>query len=493
MEVHSATSFGRGIASILVLVGLVFWSSATQAALQECERIAIAAADKPSITVEFIFDKPYPCGRFANGDWWVSGGIYGDVNILTILPAAADGLNGFEVNPSSASRQGFDRRVAGYDRTLQPDLPLRLKGDASVVKAVSDGTDKRKCLPCLHFAAVLTVLAEPLSNSTTLFRPGYFGSKKASFSADGIERRDLPRVQASCCPSARDIPFGRLANRYAGVQLDHIEGWAGRALHPLANMPDYGASIARDSAIALLRILIADFNVSVPIHRAALIGYLQMSIDLLSMAENGVRWGPDGGHGNGRKLPLLFGGQMLGDDRFFHVAKRSRFSEDEQVFFSEVAGRPLFGKRCADAEYWMQQRFGMGPKDCRDPYGHVDGGGQDIGSGYQSCCTAMPWKYTVLATRLLGLEQRWGNDTFTQYVDRWVTFGTWASPDPCSGYNGNPEDYGRTYGPDTYGHCKEGKGRFVKTHGKNKDSGYYGSRFGDQFWNWYVTQNAQIN
>jgi len=53
---------------------------------------------------------------------------------------------------------------------------------------------------------------------------------------------------------------------------------------------------------------------------------------------------------------------------------------------------------------WQRIRYGNGSRTCADPYGYIDGGGDEIGAAYQTCCTAMPWKYTALAARLLQAE-----------------------------------------------------------------------------------------
>jgi hypothetical protein len=471
----------------LCLLGYSFSVEATE---QTCKSVKYVPPSGLGNAVEFVFDKPYVCGKYANGDWWVSADPSVDVRIISILPEAVDGLNGFEVSPSSSDRQGFDRRVFGYDLKLKPSLPLKIKGDASVVKAVSASVAKSNCLPCLQYAAVLTVLAKPATNSSTMLRPPYFGKRKISFPVDfSLWTKNLPRLPASCCSAIKELSFHTLAKRYAGVQLDHLEGWTGRSLHPIDNMPDYGASIGRDAATTILRMLLDDFDATSELHRKVLIGYMQMSVDLLGMAENGVRWSADGGHGNGRKLPMLFGALLLDESRFYKAANQPVFSEDDQVYFSQIAKRALYGRKCADTDYWMQQRFDKGPKDCRDPYGYIDGGGQDIGDGYQFCCTAMPWKYTALAVRLLGLERKWNNDAFLQYVDRWVSHGAWASPDPCAPYNKNPAGYGIHYGPAASGRCIEGAGRYVDKHGSKKGGGYYGSKFGDQVWQWYTSRN----
>jgi hypothetical protein len=94
---------------------LLFVSLPVFAGEKNCERVKYRAPSSAEIAIEFVFDTSYPYGQYANGDWWVSAGTGGYVRIISILPEARDGLNGFEVNPSSRSKQGFDRRVAGYD------------------------------------------------------------------------------------------------------------------------------------------------------------------------------------------------------------------------------------------------------------------------------------------------------------------------------------------------------------------------------------------
>jgi spermidine/putrescine-binding protein len=45
--------------------------------------------------ITYTFDKSYPCGTFANGDWWVAPNV-GDtaVKVISITPDYAGGLNG---------------------------------------------------------------------------------------------------------------------------------------------------------------------------------------------------------------------------------------------------------------------------------------------------------------------------------------------------------------------------------------------------------------
>lgn len=474
-------SFSRCLASALGGLAVMLLSAAASAGEQTCSGIKYPAPSGQKNDIVFVFDKSYVCGQFANGDWWVSADESGMVTLVSIQPDAEDGANGVEVNPVSKSRQGFDKRISGYDASLVPGFPLRLKGDASVVKTVSVPSNKKKCRPCLQFAAVLTVVRSPVPNGENVLRPGYFGVKKTYQPVTEDIANRLPKLPASCCSEAKEGDFGKIARRYQGVQLDHLEGWTGRDMHPIDNMPDYGASIAASNAASALRFMLDDFRIGNKSHKSALLNYLQMAADLRSMAESGVKWPANGGHGNGRKLPLAVAATLLKDSAFLDAMRASSFSEDEQVYFSPVSQQPLYGRQCSDKQYWMGVSSGRGPRDCRDPYGYIDGGGREIGEAYQKCCTAKPWKYTALAIELLGIRDTWRNDAFMQYVDRWVEHGVWASPDACAPFNGNPVDYGVSYGP-AKGKCVSGSGRYTGKHGANRDSGHYDNKLAEQMW-----------
>lgn len=455
--------------------------SVAEADYKNCTSIKHTAPSSQNFDIVFSFDKPYVCGQFANGDWWISADASGTVTLVAVQPEAGDGMNGLEINPVYKSRQGFDKRISGYDASLSASLPLRLTGDVSVVKAASVAADQTKCRPCLQFAAVLTVVKAPLRKSENVLRPGYFGTRKTYYPIRrGIESR-FSKHSATCCSEAKSGDFEKIAWRYQGVQLDHLEGWTGRNLHPIDNMPDYGASIATDNAASVLRFMLNDFNIGNEAHKSALLNYLQMAVDIQAMAASGVKWPANGGHGNGRKLPLVVAAAVLDNTSFLDAMRTSSFSEDEQVYSSLVSQKALYGRNCTDQQYWSTILFGKGPRDCRDPYGFIDGGSQEIGEAYQKCCTAKPWKYTALAIDLLGLRDSWRNDAFFQYVDRWVEHGVWASPDLCAPFNGNTAEYGISYGP-AYGKCIAGIGRYQYKHGANRDLGYYNNGLAEQMW-----------
>lgn len=447
-----------------------------------CTSVKYPAPSGVKNSIEFFFDKPYVCGKFVNGDWWVSDVKGNGVKIIAITPTTHAGLNGYEVNPNSKSKQAFDQRISGHTPELIPSLPLTLT-NASIVKAVSVPATKKKCRPCIQFAAVLTVTQQPVQSSVNVFRPGYYGAVKNFIKFDQLDTKKLGYFTSQYILKKSKSSFDFIAKSFRGVRLDHIEGWTGRSMHPIDSMPNYGAEIASDNAVAILRMLLDDFNITNKKHKQALINYIQMAIDLNSMVKGGLTWPANGGHGNGRKLPLLFASVILQERNILKASQKKIFSEDLQVYFSQAAGKALYGRICDNLQYWKRERFANGKRDCADPYGFIDGGGNEIGEAYQKCCTAKPWKYTALVIHLMDIQSKWSNDAFLHYVDRWVNHGVWAKPDPCAGYNGAPADYGKKYGPTNAQNCIYGNGRYMNKHGTNRDTGFYSNNLAELMWN----------
>lgn len=497
-------------------------SFSTGTAPGTCSSVTYVAPSGAANNIVFTFDKSYSCGQFANGDWWVSADGSGFVTITAISPAASGGRNGLEVNPSSTNQQAFDSSASvAYNAGLMPALPLTLPGVSSVVKAVSVPVSG---LPELQFAAVLTVVSAPVSNSSEVFRPGYFGAAGKTFysvpSTAAIAALPFGTHTPVGVPSAAGFSIASIASRYQYVQLDHSMGFAGRDMHPVDNMPDYGAQLATDNAVYLLRMLLNDFNYSSITARQALVNYLQMAIDLRSMAAGGVKWQADGGHGNGRKLPLQLAHMVFGGTDFSNAIAASEFSEDTQVWRSGVTGEVLWGKDGgAEANYWRTTRGALGElapggaKDIRDFYGRIDGGGYQVGipSEYQACCTSKPWKYTVLALYLLGIETPPASlplpatNNLVEYVERWVNYG-YKTADTTTNINlvtnaitpaphglgvcarpavPSADLYGANYGPNGGGGCILGVNSWIALDNTGADGGTYGSTFGDELWAWY--------
>jgi len=465
-------------------------------------------------------------GRFVNGDWW----IVGPATLEAALPAF-DGLrNGLEVSPASVEQQGFDHRVAGWNASRTARLPLIVNPGDRLVKAASQPPGPVQHRVGLRTAIVVTVLSAPPPDGA--FRPPYFGrSMMPGPSGDYWLASDanLSRLEARpVVPSdASAIPgWSWLAGRFGRLQLDHLKGYASRSLHPSENMPNYGADIARDTGDGAMRLMLPDALTNASAALPGLVAYLQMGLDVYGILSHGGSWPANGGHENGRKLPLAFAGVVLGDPSIVAASRDAApgaFSESD-----ELQGRPanapvvLFGQDdltpssvSAEEEYWRVVTTGDGFRTGRDPYGWIDGGAFPS-SYYQFCCTSEMWKGTSLPMRNLSapLGAAGNLPSFHEYVDRWVAFGAWAQPDPCApptglcsdgsgpcaGFLHSPcgagngtcalsmDGYGKAFGPDGKGGCipdtdpSDGTGRFPSLHGAARDQGDYVSAFAQAMW-----------
>lgn len=476
-----------------------------------CASVTYSAPSGAANNITYVFEKPYRCGQFANGDWWVSpDSTGGTVRVTAITPTGAVGKHGFEVNPTSVTQQAFDAEAeVPFSPDLQPALPVNLSGGASVVKAVSIVPNPLS-RPALQFAAVLTVLDSPLANSTEYFRPAYFGETKTLFRVADVDVSLMPKLPSSLAVTSGGS-ITSVKQSYQGVRLDHVGAFTGRDMHPKDSMPDYGSQIATNNAVALLRLSSDDFfPTSNSEHLSALVNYLQMAIDLHAMALGGTKWVPSGGHGLGRKLPLAFAAHVFTSAEakaaFTNAIAASAFDEDQLVYKSAVNNKVLYGSVRSELNYWQSvwSGGGRGARDIRDPYGLIDGGGSEVGAAYQVCCTAMPWKYTVLAAYIFNLETEFANPNLFEYVERWVGHGVITNSDTCAPYTGpvdatagfTPPDYGVTFGPDPAnpGKCipdidgSSGIGRWPERDGTQRDSGTYSSTYGNALWTWYKAQ-----
>jgi hypothetical protein len=471
--------------------------------------------------ITWTFGTQHCYGTFANGDYWVLG----PVTIMSISPDFDGEHHGWEVNPDHSVEQGFDARVADFVPDRVPSLPHQALPGESIVKGVSlEPLDDTECRPCLQTAAVLTVVDEvPPAEGASSFRPPYFGPDKPFYSVDDLDLGLLPSLA-----SVADTPtLEDTVARFQRVQLDHKENWTGRALHPVDNLPDYGSSIASRNAEGALRLMLDDDEAA---KMDAAIAYVQYGIDIYHSYLGGVRWPPNGGHMEGRKLPLAMAAVLLGDQVMQQAvadSARGDFGENGGMYYSSAADVVLYGQQDNTEEsYWTNIVFDTGSRTIRDPYAYIDGGHRPGGS-YQFCCLSLPWKSTAAALYLMeDLVPVWNHEDFFTYVDRWVELGAWATGDPCAPADGGacsggdnpgaactsasePEictgqdafcdltvgweaGYGVTYGPDGDGGCildqdpSDGTGRFPLLHGTATDDGHYGSAFAEAMWDAYV-------
>jgi hypothetical protein len=468
-------------------------------------------------------------GKFANGDYW----IIGPVELVSTLPEATNGRHGFMLNPDTDNEQRYDERinyciwvsgnqVCGVDYFPPINLPATIEPGTSIVKvhSTSDSCDYNR--PCLETSGVLTVLAVAPPNDA--FRPPYFGSDKPLFEYSEINWNLIPSLSAAgfteseaAVEAAAAIgeelilmpSLEQVKTRFERLQgPDHFTtggGPAGRTAHPRINMvntftegdySEYGAEMARDMNIAMLRLMLDD-----PLEhkRDALIAVIQAGIDWNYTAKAGMNWYSMAGQHLGRMAAPAFAATVLeapSMTSFIQEHAASHFQEARQTHVGEHSGISMWGDPCSPSNYWQKIKTGSGSKTCRDPYGYIDGGWRPnvFGDNYQTCCSSKAYVGMALAMELSPeFSSTFNSPSLHAYGLRWATSGVHAQPDPCApnsqGGGIDPTDNLKcVLDPDltpgsTFENfsCQSGKacGRFPDAHGAFVNSGYYGHPFID--------------
>jgi uncharacterized repeat protein (TIGR02543 family) len=297
----------------------------------------------------------YQYGQFANGDYW----IVGPVTIISITPqskvttatdtdrngrafGAGITIHGSMVNITPGSAHGYCSNVGGWNAALNVALgvsassPLVLPAGRSLVSTES----KMPLAPDYSYiqkAAVLTVLAQaPAAGS---FRPPYCGTDKTiRFNKSQLDYSKL----ASLTPVAGMPSLASVEATFEKVWLDHKGSYEGRYLHPYENMPNYGCDMAERIGIAGMMLNLrhsADPVTNNALKEKLLISFVQYGIDLWGVYKAGGTdiWKMDGGHGPGRKLPILMAGTLLGDQEMADIGKHNIsdpfFGEDHTTYY----------------------------------------------------------------------------------------------------------------------------------------------------------------
>jgi hypothetical protein len=396
----------------------------------------------------WTFDKPARVGQFVNGDWYVVG----PITIKQIDPKPLYGAqiprnqldpldkerkeeqrvrNGFMLNPPAAMKVAYDSGVRNwFDPSLIQKLPIAMKPGDSLVSTISMPKGLELSAPLrnkiergvedsspIRTAAVLTCLAEP--QPLDAFRPAFCDRGQRIYLARNLKRNLLPRAAAT-----KSLPNLKQYIRFTQ------RPWVGTCFfgfeEPVENMPSYGLEYGRVSGISAL-LLCTDLT---PEQKEPLLdNYVQIGIDLGGMIRAGhPGWTAWGGHGSGRKLPIVFSGLLLGDEQLANINKsfpRVSFGEDEQTAYGDcwTGAKVVFtGHSGIDAATGIGRNTGRG--NAWGPYEHTPpadwGDGQNTSEAYRRCCTSVGWVGQALALRLMHAERAWNHDAFFDYVDRWM-------------------------------------------------------------------------
>mgnify|MGYP007073200428 CR=1 FL=1 len=395
-----------------------------------------ATAPTSTITrhgITFQFAQPVPAGRFVNGDWFVVG----PATLVGMSPpcAVVNGrvVNGAMINPDPSTQDHgydsllFDPQRYSHARNVAWNLsaanPRQLVPNQSLIKVVSNPNTSQ--IPVLQTCAVLTVLdSAPPEGS---FRPPYAGADHAV--RYDVEMLDLDRLLSLPPPAGRP-DFASQTARFERPWLDHAPGWATRYMHPLENMPDYGRDFA---ALYNEAALMCHTAAPLAAKRELAMRLVQIGIDFFGNVEGGAYWEGVGGHGSGRKLPILFAGALLGDADMLAVGVdypsvrhpngtySAHFGEDCQTFYVEQTGpgQVNWGHGGYTASHIGLPEYG---------FSHVHYPSNDqvlwMGDSYRRCCTANAWIGAVLCARMMGLVDAWRHPALFDYTDRYAQIET---------------------------------------------------------------------
>lgn len=396
--------------------------------------------------ITWTFDKPATVGQFVNGDWYAVGPV--SINAIDPKPLYGREIpkreldrmdkerpenqrvrNGFMLNPPAEMKVAYDSGVRNwFDPALIQKLPVAMKPGDSLVSTIS--MPKNLVLHAqlrnkiergvgdsspIRTAAVLTCLSEP--QPPDAFRPAFCDRQQKIYLARNLNRQSLPTVAATA-----SIPELQQSIRFTE------RPWVGTCFfgfeEPVENMPQYGLEYGRVSGICAL-LLCADLEPEQK--EPLLVNYVQVGIDLGGMVRAGHSgWTGWGGHGSGRKLPIVFAGLLLDDPQLAHVNKsfpKVSFGEDEQTAYGDcwTGAKVVFaGHSGIDAATGAgrSRGSGWGPYEHMPPSQWKDG--QNTSESYRRCCTSVGWVAQALALRLMHAEPAWGHHAFFDYVDRWM-------------------------------------------------------------------------
>jgi hypothetical protein len=408
---------------------------------------ALALAEKVSeYGITWTLAQPARAGQFVNGDWYVVG----PVTITAIEPKPLYGAeipereldhmdkerpenervrNGFMVNPPAQMKVAYDSGVRNwFEPSLIQKLPMALKPGDSLVSTISmlkglvlqaplrnkieRGVDDSSPV---RTAAVLTCVGEP--QPPDAFRPALCDRQQRIYLARNLKRERLPTATATS-----GIPKIELYTRFTQ------RPWVGTCFfgfeEPVENMAQYGLEYGRVAGISAL-LLCTDL----PPERKEplLLNYVQVGIDLTGMVRAGhPGWTGWGGHGSGRKLPIVFAGLLLDDSQLANLNSsfpKVSFGEDEQTAYgaSWTGATVVFaGHSGIDAATGIgrSRNNGWGPYEHTPPTQWKEG--QNTSESYRRCCTSVGWVAQALALRLMRAEQAWNHGPFFDYVDRWM-------------------------------------------------------------------------
>ena len=399
--------------------------------------------------ITWTFEKPARVGQFINGDFYVVG----PVAVVKIDPAprygsevADDELDGREkvpveqrcrngavLNAPARMQAAWDSGIMNYYAPeARARLPIAMKPGDSLTSSISLKQGEKVTYPYhagtvrgvednspVKMIAVLTCVAGPLPPDA--FRPGYSGHDTRIYLARDLKRDLLPHFTQ---PADAPDPV-KFAER---VQRPWCDAGFFSFDVPQNSMPNYAQAYAQCVADS---VLLACCDGTRPEDRERLIiDIIQIGIDHYGLVRNGhPGWPAHGGHGSGRKFPIVFAGAMLGDEAMANINQtfpKAQFGEDEQTAYGDcwTGAKVVFTGHSG-----IDEATGIGRDYVRagnpwGPYEHLSPDKwlpeQFRSDAYRRANTSTCFVAQALVLRTMKLEKAWNHDAFFDYVDRWM-------------------------------------------------------------------------
>jgi hypothetical protein len=385
--------------------------------------------------ITWTFSHDVRVGTFVNNDFYVVGAC--TVTVISPAPTTSPARNGSVLNiPPGDQGTGVDDRSANYRPGFRVYPPIALKPGDALVSTISISDS---AIPVVRAwlspnpgtesicktAAVLTCVASPVAKDA--FRPSYCDRNQKLYYADSIRWNllpNLPRVSSMTASALSEWSRHFMNSPWLDVCFFGFDA-------PLDYMTHYSAETGRAVGIATL-FLISDFPQA---QKDSLMkGLVQYGIDLWGIVRgcNASRgWQAHGGHGTGRKWPMIFSGILLGDAAMAQPTityPNLRIGEDMQTAWG-------YCWATGDSNYvytghqglWNGQpvssKPGWGPYEHTPPsqwYCCEPGYSMPLGEAYRRCCTSHSWIAEALAARLMSAMDLWSHPAFFGYADRWM-------------------------------------------------------------------------
>jgi len=430
--------------------------------------------------ITWTFAEPARVGQFIGGDYYVVGPVtvkmidpkprvgaeVGD-DELDAYEKLLDGRgslkksdrvrNGSMLNPPARQQVAFDSGIKNWFRpNLVAKLPIQMKPGDSLVSTISlkvgekvetpyTGQPRGKNFVRAHVdnspvrtAAILTCMAEP--QPADAFRPAYCDTTNQVYLARNLKRgllKNLPRPAACCRVEGSSLTRHPPHDPPRAENVPKVDTWV-RVFErpwvntgffgfeqPMENMPHYEQWIGQAMSMAGLMLML-DYPPEEK--ERLLVRVVQVGIDYWGAVRNGhPGWEGWGGHGSGRKFPIVFAGLMLGDEKMASPTRqfpKVNFGEDNQTMY----GKCWTGATVCFAGHSGVHADGTVPRPKWGPYEHMhpsewknEGDRKNMQSeGYRRANSSSSWPGQALVIRLMGAEKQWNHDAFFDYVDRWM-------------------------------------------------------------------------